>query len=215
MLARAMAQEAPELLLDEPTSALALGRRPDDGDAPGGGELGGDGADAAARAEDQQRLAGLEVEMLQHAERGLADRDDGGRGLEGHPRGLGHRVVQKRVLGVPAGRGDAEDLVADRRARAFTGRVHDAGHVEARQNREPDGEDAVHQPAADLRVDRVDGDRADADPDLAGRRLRQVGLRQGQDLGAAVTVVGNRCGHRMLRICADRMLLGVGTSRPE
>ena len=53
--------------------------------------------------------------------------------------GLGHRVVEQGVLAVAADRGDAEDLVADRRARALAGRLHDAGHVPAGQDRELNG----------------------------------------------------------------------------
>jgi len=54
---------------------VAVGGRPDDADAPGGRQLDRDGADAAAGAQDDQRLAGLQAEVLQHPERRLADGD--------------------------------------------------------------------------------------------------------------------------------------------
>ena len=97
-------------------------------------------------AEDQQRLARLEAEVLQHPERGLADRDDGRRGLEGQPRRLGHRPVEQGVLAVAAGGGGAEDLVADRRARAVPGGVHHARHVPAGQHRERAGKMPSRRP---------------------------------------------------------------------
>jgi hypothetical protein len=76
--------------------------------------------------------------------------------------------------------------------------LHDARDVPAGQDRELDGEDAIKAAAADLGVDQVDGDRLDANPDLAGRRLRDGGLRQGQDFRAAVTGVGDHGVHRVL-----------------
>ena len=175
---------------------VAVGGRRDDADAPGGRELDRDRADAAAGAEDDQRLAGLQAEVLQHPERRLADRDQGGRGLKGQRRGLGNRPVEQGVLAVPAERRHAEHLVAYGRGGIGPRRVDDARHVPARQHRELDGEDAVHPPAADLGVDRVDGDRADPDPDLAGPWLRDVRVGQRQYIGAAVPGVGDHCVHR-------------------
>ena len=175
---------------------VTVGGRPDDADAPGGRQLDRDGADAAAGAEDDQRLAGREAEVLQHPERRLADRDQGGGGLRRQRRGLGDRPVEQRVLAVAAGGGHAEYLVARRRGGARPSRVDDASHVPARQHGELNGEDAVHPPAADLGVDRVDGDRADADPDLAWPWLRDVRGGQRQHIRAAVPRVGDHCVHR-------------------
>ena len=177
---------------------VALGGGPDHGDAPGRGQLDRDRADAAARAEDQQRLARLEPEVLEDAERRLADRDDRGGGLPGKSLGLGHGAVEQGVLAVPADRGGAEDRVADRRPGTLAGRLHDARHVPAGQHRELNGDDAVHPAAADLQVDRVDGDRPDPDQDLAGPRLRDIGRGDGQDVGAAVAGVRDRGGHCLL-----------------
>ena len=151
---------------------------------------------AAAGAQDDQRLAGLETEVLQHPERRLADGDQGRGGLRRQRRRPGDRPVEQGVLAVAADGGHAEHLVA--RGRGGTGPryVDDASHVPARQHGELNGEDAVHPPAADLGVDRVDGDRADADPDLAWPWLRDVGVGQRQHIRAAVPRVGDHCVHR-------------------
>jgi hypothetical protein len=148
--------------------------------------------------------------VLQHAERGLADRDEGGGGLEGERRRLRYRAVEQGVLTVAAADGrDAEDRVADRGARAIPGGIDHACYVPTGETRKLSGEDSVELAAADLGVDRVDGDGPHPDPDLTGAGCRDLRLGQRQDFRAAVAGVGDDGVHRML------LVLGLNSVRPE
>jgi hypothetical protein len=112
---------------------VVLADRADHADALGDGELGGDDADRAAAADQQQRLAAGEVQLPEHAGGGLGRAGQRG-GIEPRDRvGLAGPDRRHRVLGVTA---QAEQQGRDAVARAGAGdagpgRVDGAGGLEA------------------------------------------------------------------------------------
>ena len=141
---------------------------------------------------DQQRLAFADLEQSEDAKRRLPGDRQRRRVHPRNARRLGREGLGQRVLGVGAGLGPAEDLVAHGEVRALADGVDDPGDLEAGHVREGDLEVLLHGAAADLPVDRVDAGGPDGQPDLPRAGLRHRHLGQLQDVRPAVGGEGDR-----------------------
>src|SRR6266478_4637388 len=152
-------------------------------------QLHGDAAHDASAAVDQQHLAALHGQRVEHAGGGLAgDRQRGGQlprealGLLGHDRG-------HRQLGVGAALGQAEDLVAGGElGHAGADLVDHAGELDAEQRRQRRAKHRLHGAGAHLGVEQIHADRAHAHAHLAAAGVRLGRLGRVEHLGAAESI---------------------------
>ena len=180
------------------------------------GELHGEGADAARGADDQDLLARLDARVVAQALQGGQRGQGDGRGLLEAQVGrlaLDHVLGDADVLG-EAARGDVGvHLVAGAQpGHGLADRLDLPGDVAAEQRLARPAQpelraDDVGQAPHEVPVPRVGGGGVDADEHLVVLDDRVGDLLQGQDLGGAVPVVGDRLHDGLLprALCGTRV----------